>query len=157
MCVIVDTCCIHKVFNTKAQDHFRFAPLFAWIESKHGRLIYGGTKYTKELRCMSQFLRIFQDYERQGKLIRLNDAAVDAFALKAKAKVKSKVFNDEHLVGIVSVSRCRVICTDDKAAIPFLTRRDLYEIVPMKPPKIYSKNSHAHLCSGKSIVSVCRS
>jgi len=143
------------VFNTKAKGHDRFAPIYSWIESKHGRIIFGGTKYAKELRPMTTFLRLFAEYARRGKVVRLKDSAVDAFAAKAKAKVNRKAFNDEHLVGIVAASQSRIICTDDLEAIPFLTRRDLYK-APTKPPKIYSKKAHGHLCASKSIVSICR-
>lgn len=156
MCVIVDTCCIPLVFDVKALDHARFAPLFAWIKSPHGRLIFGGTKYNRELRGMTKFLKLFLEYSKQGKLVRLEDSEVDDFASKAKSLVTSKAFNDEHLVGMVAVSRCRVVCTDDKEAIPFITRQDLYEAVPMRPPKIYNRRSHRHLCNPKNVVSLCR-
>ncbi len=145
MCVIIDTCCIPKVFNPKAKEHARFALLLGWINGKNGRLVYGGTKYKNEIRPMKNFLRLFSDYDRQGKVSRAKDSDVDAFASKAKAKITAKAFNDEHLVGIVAVSGCRVICTDDTTAIPFITRRDLYQAVNIGPPKIYSKQSHEAL------------
>ena len=155
MCVVIDTCSISKVINRKAQDHSRFKPLLAWLEGKHGRIIIGGTKYLKEMKGMSGALRFLEDYKRQGKLIRLNDADVDSYALKAKARVSSSHFNDEHLVGIVTVSRCRVICTDDKEAVPFLTRKELYD-KPVRPPKIYSAKSHSHLCGAKNVAPICQ-
>ena len=142
MCVIIDTCCIPKVFNPKAKEHTRFSLLYAWISGKNGRLVYGGTKYKKELRVMTNFLKLFLNYDRKGKVTRLVDSAVDAFALKAKEKIRAKAFNDEHLVGIVAISRCGVICTDDTTAIPFITRQDLYSSVNLQAPKIYSRRSH---------------
>jgi len=145
MCVIVDTCCISKVFNVNAKEHSRFELLYAWINGKNGRLVFGGTKYKKEIRPMKNFLKLLLDYERQGKVSRVADSEVDAFALKAKEKVVEKDFNDEHLVGIVAVSRCCVICTDDTTAIPFITRPELYSALNMRPPRIYSRRAHKAL------------
>ena len=150
MCVIIDTCCIPKVFNPKAKEHTRFSLLYAWISGKNGRLVYGGTKYKREIRPMKDFLQLLLNYDRQGKVMRVADSAVDAFASKAKDKIRAKAFDDEHLVGIVAISRCGVICTDDTTAIPFITRQDLYKAVKMRPPKIYSRSSHEALY-GKGI------
>jgi hypothetical protein len=100
MCVIVDTCCISKVFNPKAKEHIRFALLYAWINGKNGRLVYGGTKYKREIRPMRDFLQLLLNYDRQGKVRRVADSEVDAFAQKAKEKVPEDNFNDEHLVGM---------------------------------------------------------
>lgn len=155
MCVIVDTNCIPIVFNTKAADHARFAKVYTWITKKQGRIVYGGTKYANELRPMRTYLILFLEYEKAGKVVRLNDSEVDAFAAAAKSAIKSKKFNDEHLVGIVATSGCRVICTDDDKAVPFLTDKTLYK-KPRKPPKIYSQAIHGHLCCDNHLIAACR-
>ena len=156
MCVIVDTCCISKVFNKESKDHARFTPILSWINGRHGRLIFGGSKYKKELAGMKTFLGLLVEYERQGKLVRLKDSEVDAFASWVRTSEASLDFDDEHLIGMVAVSHCRIVCTDDKRAIPYLTRKSFYEKVPMKPPKIYSQKRHGHLCAPKSIAPICR-
>jgi hypothetical protein len=155
VCVIIDTNTIPLVFNTKSTGHHRFAPIYSWIHRGDGRIVYGGKKYADELKGMTSFLRLFEDYARQGKVVRANDKLVNSFAAKAKSKEKSKRFNDEHLVGIVAATHCRIICTDDLEAVPFLTRKSFYK-APTKAPKIYSKKTHGHLCCPKSIVSICR-
>ena len=50
MRLIVDANCFGLVFNASAKDQSDFAPVFNWIMTGHsGRLIYGGTKYKKEV------------------------------------------------------------------------------------------------------------
>jgi len=156
MCVIVDMCCIPHVFDTKSTSHDDFSPLLGWINSANGRLLVGGTKYNSELRKMTKYFSIFLNYQRQGKLVRLDDNSVDAFAAIAKRKEPSKQFNDEHLVAMVAVSGCRVVCTNDAEAMPFIRRRSLYESCPHRPPKIYNKKSHKHLCCKDHIAACCR-
>lgn len=153
MCIIVDTCCIPKVFNPADKDHVDFAAVLTWI-NKDGRILVGGSKYNRELRCMSKFLQLLGEYKKRGKLVRLDDVAVDEQAKCAKKKEPSSKFNDEHIVGMVAISRCRIVCTVDEEAIPYITKKTLYEDI--KPPKIYRRNAHRHLLAKKNLVSVCK-
>ena len=139
MCAIVDTCSIGSVFNRKAQFHNEYAPLLSWIESAQGRIVFGGKKYLREIKDMEFFKRLLQDYARQGKLVRLDDAAVDKYASQAKAKIRTARFNDEHIVAMVAVSGCRVVCTDDDEAIPY-----------------YNRKVHKHLCGDDNVAPICR-
>jgi hypothetical protein len=156
VCVIIDVNCMPSVLKRSAPDHARFAPILGWLNSRVGRIIYGGTKYKSELKNMTECLGLIANFERQGKLIRLSDAEVDRFALWAKRQVRARNFDDEHLVAIVALSECRVVCTDDKRAIPYLKRKAFYE-AGARMPKIYNKRRHANLCCQDNIAPICRS
>jgi len=104
---------------------------------------------------MREYVRLFANLNRQGRLIEVDDKAVDLFAAKLKIKVKNRGFNDEHLVALVVVSRCRVICSDDKKAYPFLKRKSLYPS-GVRPPKIFCHAKHKTLCCTDNIVAICR-
>ena len=156
MCVIVDMCCIPHVFDKRSKSHSDFSPLLAWIDGDSGRLLIGGTKYKKELRTMVKYFGVFLNYEKQHKLVRLDDAAVDLFAKIAKRGERSQRFNDEHIVAMVAVSGCKVVCTNDKEAMPFIRKKDLYKQSPYGPPKIYNKSSHKHLCCKDHVVAACK-
>ena len=148
--------CIPSVFDQQCKEHSRFAPVLHWITFGRGRLIYGESKYKRELSKLPKYIPRIVELNRQGRLIELQGEAVDAAAMDAKAKVKSKKFNDEHIVGMVVVSGCRIVCTDDKESYPFLKRRDLYP-KGVKLPKIYNGRRHATLCCNQYLVSICRS
>jgi hypothetical protein len=155
MCLIIDTCCIHRVFNVSSKEHAEFAPVLKWITRGKGRMLYGGRKYKEELRAMTSYLRLFTEFQRQGKLVEVVGDKVDEFGEALKKRVPDKSFNDEHIVALVAISRCRVVCTDDKLSMPYLKRRDLYP-ADVKPPKIYTARSHAKLCCDKHVVDACR-
>jgi len=155
MCLVIDTCTIPKVFDQSNKEHERFAPVLKWVTQGDGRLIYGGQKYNAELRRLPRYIKIIVQLARGGRVVELPNTRVDQFAAKAKAKVADRAFNDEHLVALVAISKCHVICTDDEAAHPYLKRPDLYPS-KVKPPKIYRHASHRTLCCGHHIVEICR-
>ena len=85
----------------------------------------------------------------------MNDRTVDKTAAALKERVNDENFDDEHLVALVSVSKCRVVCTDDQRAYPYLKRGDLYP-PGVKRPKIYRTARNADLCCAANVVDVCR-
>jgi len=154
MCVIVDTCTFSAVFNPKNKNHNKFRPIKSWILEGKGKMIYGGEKYNKEL-AGSFYLSVLAQLKTARKLVKVDDAEVDKAAADLKERYPQARFDDEHLVAIATVSRCCVICTDDKRALPYITDKDLYP-ADMKLPKIYRSAKNASLCSDKHIVKVCR-
>lgn len=155
MCLVIDTCCLAKVFDQSNSDHRRFAPVLNWITKGQGSIVYGGSKYTTELKRASKFIPILAELNRRGRVIRLPNKKVNAIAKQVKEFVNSGNFNDEHLIAIVRVARCVIVCTDDKAAEPYLKRRDLYP-KGAKKPRIYKHEHHKSLCCSGNIVGVCK-
>lgn len=154
MCLVIDTCAFPCVFNKHSSQHKRFLPIVEWLTSGNGKLIFGGTKYKKELRG-SAFLKILIEFEKKGKIVRVDDAHVDELAKQLKVKVDDRDFDDEHIIALVLATKCCVVCTDDKRSIPFLKRKDLYPR-GMRPPKIYRHAQHSALCCSDHIVTACR-
>ena len=154
MCIIIDTCTFYKVFNDQNKEHDKFKPVLKWIVGKKGKIIIGGTKYAKEL-SSAKALGILAEFEKRNRVVSLSTEKVDKRARELKKLEPNKQFDDEHLVAMVVVSRCCVVCTDDKKAIPYLKRRDLYS-GGVKPPSIYRYKTHAPMCRKKNIVKVCR-
>lgn len=156
MCLVIDTCCLSHVFNKKNQNHKEYLPVLRWITQGKGCLIYGGEKYSKELISAKSYLRIFAELRRQGRALKLEDAKVDEEAKLAEKRVNQKDFNDEHLVALVVVSGCRVVCTDDNAAKKYLRLASSFP-KGVKRPSIYNRHSHHKLCEQRNIVGVCKS
>jgi hypothetical protein len=155
MCLIIDTCCLTKVFDPKNQQHAPFAPVLHWITVGRGRMIYGGTKYNHELRQVRRIVPIIAELNRARRAISLPRQDVDDLALTAKNREPDSRFNDEHIVALVIASRCRLICTDDKQAIPYLKRKEFYQPYRLPKPKIYCYRSHKDQCSDTHVVPIC--
>ena len=118
MCLVIDPSSLPSVFNPKSQRHSDFAPVLRWVTKSSGRIIYGGSKYLTELGRMTRYVRIINELARAGKVIKLDSNKVDKLAAELKVRIPDLQFNDEHIVAIVIVSRCKIVCSDDKKAYP---------------------------------------
>jgi hypothetical protein len=115
-------------------------------------MIYGGTKYLTELGRVKTVLRLVVELNRKGRVTIYPKGRIDALAKQLKREVNQRAFNDEHLVAIVIVSECRVVCTDDKKAMPYLKCTKLYAAHGVKHPKIYNRRSHKDLCCDENLI-----
>lgn len=155
MCLVIDTCVLAKVFDPANQEHHLFEPVLKWITVGKGRMIYGGTKYKRELAVARKYLGIIAELERGRRAIRISKSEVDRLARAVKGQCPNRKFNDEHLVAIVIAARCRVVCTDDRDAIPYLKNTAFYRPYNLQKPKIYCYKEHKNLCHDKHVVGLC--
>ena len=157
MCVVIDTCCLAIVFDDGNRMHGAYAPVLQWLSGK-GRMIYGGSKYAAELRRAGRLLGVVTELSRQGKTIHVDDRKVDKIAGQLKARFPEPEFDDEHIAALVIASRCRVVCTDDRTAIAYLRRADVFGgYGGVGRPSIYrGLRRHRRLCCDRNIVGVCR-
>ena len=153
MCLVIDTSTIAMVFDPTNKRHSDFRPVFQWLNSS-GRVIFGGHKYVAELAKMQRYVRIVNELARAGKVVKLDNTEVDRIAAELKVKVPDPNFDDEHIIAIVIVSRCKLICSDDQRAYPYFRRKDLYP-KGLRRPRIYRHHMHATLCCKQNIVSIC--
>jgi hypothetical protein len=147
MKIIIDACCLSNVFDRSCKEHADFAPLLACIAYGKGRMTYGGTKYRKELRKVLNALPLITELARAKRIAEVNDAEVDKVAADLKGKFDDPKFNDEHLVAIVVVSACHVVCTRDKVAITYLKNAKVFRNYKVKRPKIYRSRRNEDLFS----------
>jgi hypothetical protein len=120
-------------------------------------MIYGGTKYSEELRKLSVIFALVGELERKGRTVVLPGAEVDRIAAELKVQFPENAFNDEHIVAIVIASRCRVVCTLDRGAMSYLRSNAVFTPYKVKRPSIYSgSTAHHKLCCDKHVVEVCR-
>lgn len=155
MCLVVDTCCIYSVLDPTNEAHRDFAPVLKWITQGAGRFIYGGSSYKAELRRSVRILGLLKELERAGRIVHLCDKDVDDREDAVRALPCPSGFNDHHLVAMVIVSRCRIVCTVDEQAKEQLKTRELYPS-GCKKPKIYCRESHKTLLREQYVVAACR-
>lgn len=155
MCLIIDSCCVPSVFNPNSKEHAQFVPVLNWVTTGNGKIIYGGTKYNTELLHLDRYFKIIIELKKQGRVIQVPSEPIDHYAKGLKLRIPDAAFNDPHIVALVALSRCRIVCTYDKELHPYLQQADLYP-KGVKPPKIYSSASHVKLCCDKNIASICK-
>jgi hypothetical protein len=155
MCLVIDTCCLAMVFQGDNRRHREFVPVLRWIHGR-GCMIYGGTKYNRELRAITDILGLVIELSKQRRTVQIPTATVDTIAAALKARFPERAFNDEHIVALVIASRCRVVCTDDTGAISYLRRTDVFQPYPnVKRPSIYRGARNGRLCCDRYITDIC--
>ena len=113
---------------------------------------YGGTKYKNELTKMVHHLKIVNEYKKIGKFIEINTQLIDKDANRLKAICSDTAFDDEHIVAILNISGCKLVCTKDTQAMPYIKRRDFYS--DNKVPQIYSSGKNRDLLNNTYIVEI---
>lgn len=155
MCLVLDTNAFSLCFDLTNKEHNEFRPVLNWLSYGKGKLVYGGKKYKDELKKASSYMRYFAALNRAGKVIVLDDDMVDKIEIEVKNLESSKNFDDPHLVAIVLMSKCKVICTNDARAIPFIKDQKFYTGITAKP-KLYTSSKNIKLLTDKYIAEICK-
>lgn len=154
MCIIIDTNTLSAVFNPNSQNHNDFEPVLKWIIFGNGKLVYGGSKYTSELRRTNKYLKIFVELSKKRKVIKVDDSHVDSLEVEISNIINDSKFNDPHIPAIVIIAKCRLICSCDSSAYKYFKRKDIYP-QGFGVPKIYCKAGNSDLLCNKDIVGSC--
>ena len=154
MCLVLDTNVFGAFFDPTNVKHNDFLPALTWVVKGKGKLVYGGTKYKTEMKAAKKYIRIFASLQRAGKMVLLSDADVDGHEAELIRIEPNRDFDDPHLVAIILASECRIVCTNDKRALPYLKRSEFYK-GKVKKPKIYQSIRNISLLSDKNIADIC--
>lgn len=155
MCLILDTNAFGLFFESTNKQHDDFKPALDWVVRGKGKLVYGGNKYKEEMKTASKYLRFFSNLERAGKLVKLDDDRVNLAQYNVESLETCKDFDDPHLIAIVLESNCRIVCTKDSRAMPYLKNQKFFSGA-VKKPKIYSSKKNANLLVDQNISEICR-
>jgi hypothetical protein len=133
MCMVVDANAASHLCNTTVDGK----PVLAWL-LKHGRLAIGGTVTDELIRAGLRETLVALD--RAGRIRRFEGPAlVDAErGFRGHRHVRS---NDQHVLALVSVSRCSVVFSGDQRLHSDLKNK----LVLDARPSIYQNESHKHL------------
>ncbi|GAG47255.1 unnamed protein product, partial [marine sediment metagenome] len=113
MCIVIDSNVFSPLVNPQASDHKEFQPVLEWIASGKGKVVYGGTTYAKEVSKHRGFRGFLVQMEHKGKTVNANCADVDSVAGALSQAIRGSGFNDHHIVSIVLVSGCKLVCSND--------------------------------------------
>jgi hypothetical protein len=154
MCIIIDVNAIPSVFNLQASDHQEFRPVMKWIRYGKGKMVYGGTTYRQELRQLRSYLGLIAEYNKAGKVIEIEDREVDEAEGVLINKINDPKCNDCHIIAIVIVSGCRLVCSKDRQSFDYIKDRSLY-CGNARPPSLYTRKSNRGILTDEYIVT-CR-
>lgn len=154
MCVVIDPPLFIPIFKTKDPKHNDFVHLMNWIQKGKGKLVFGGDEYMRQLQNVKSILPYLQELRKIRKIVNVNSKLVNAAALFAIQKARTADFDDAHLVGIVSVSGCRVVAIDDPRSHRFLKSAELYSN-NAKPPKLYTGANNKGILSAQNLAPCC--
>ena len=120
------------VFNTKNERHNEFKPVFDQIEKGKIKIVYGGSKYKSELENAKSYFHYFNifniltQYKKARKVIKLDDNKVDQKQQELEKIIQHPDFNDQHIVAIIIVSGCRLVCSKNSKHYPFIKDKIFY-------------------------------
>jgi hypothetical protein len=156
VCLIIDANCFGSVLNPKAKNHEAFKPVHKWILSgKGGRMIMGGTKYRAEVKLNVKSFPVLIELKRKNRIVSIPDDKVDRKEEEIKNMTKGiALFNDQHIVALLVVSGCCVVCTKDKESDRYIKDKRFYPKGMV--PKIYRSAGSAKLCCEQNVAPVCR-
>ncbi len=155
MCIVIDTCVISSVLNPHSVDHREFRPVLEWISSGPGKMVYGGTKYKRELSNLKRYLGLISEWRRAGKCRILRDDLVDQEEARIHEESQDPDFDDAHILAILIVGRIRLVCTKDDRSIRKLKNKNLHP-PKFRGPKFYTSARNVSLLSNRFIVGVCK-
>jgi hypothetical protein len=164
MCIVLDASVFTSIINSKSTKNIEFKPVFDWIAYGRGKAVYGGSKYSNELKNNHRFRSFLQELERRGKTVLIDCDAVDGACDSLVRTVYGKNFNDHHIMAIILVSGCRLICSEDKglhALVAALYSRKYRGMVKaiggrVSRPRIYQNRKHISLLCDGNIANCCK-
>lgn len=152
MCIIIDTNVLSNVLDKKNQFHNDFNEVYDWIFNGKGKIIYGGTKYLKEI---SKYSILFGELKKIGKAISIPNNLVDNEEVAISLLVIHPDFDDQHLVALLRISKCKVICSLDSRAYPYF-RHNIFFNPASNKPKIFSGNRNKSLLCDRNFCESCK-
>lgn len=155
MCIVVDPPLFLAMFKADNPDHLKYLPVRQWVDRGLGKFVIGGSMYQKELHGVRSIIHLLHEYERKGRVVKNAEATVDAEVAAVRAIEPTQDFDDPHLVALIRVTGCRLICVNDPRSHKFL--RDSRFYVKLKDrPKLYTRAKNNVLLCNSNIGPCCK-
>ena len=84
MCLVIDTNVWSSVFRTDSINHAGYGPVLEWITVGPGFIVYGGTKYARELGKAPRYGALFLELRKKGRARLVDGSKVDANAARVE-------------------------------------------------------------------------
>ena len=144
MCVVIDINTLAPVFSDTCAHHSEFRPVKEWIERGQGFVVFGGTRYKKELEGAYRYLRLIRQMKDSGQAVLIRDDLVDAAEAEVCKATAGSDCDDQHIIALLGTSRCPLFCSDDCHSYRHIRNRALYPS-GMQRVRIYSSQRNRRL------------
>ena len=158
MCIVIDVNTFPSVFDQSSERHPHFSAVLNWIIDGKGKIVWGGTKYLSEISRLGKYRRLWIQLGKAGKLVPIDDSLVDSQEREIKELCTDPDFDDPHIVALLSVSGCKLLCSQDARSYPYIQKKALYP-KGAKLPKIYCERSSrraSKLLTDANIADICQ-
>lgn len=150
MCIIVDPPLFISIFKSDDSNHEKYKPVLNFIDRVGGKFVIGGSLYEAELKGVASILRHLTEYEKKGKVIKMDKAQTDSDVLVIKTIEPSVNFDDPHLVALVRMSGSKLICVNDPRSHKYLRASKFYNSTKDRP-KLYTRPKNAAILCATNI------
>ncbi|MCJ7720319.1 MAG: hypothetical protein MUO36_02505 [Candidatus Hadarchaeum sp.] len=155
MGIVIDADCFHALFNERNKLHSKFKPVRSLIEEGRLVMVYGGAMYLKQMED-ARVTDAVANWWRIGRAKRVCHKSVDEnerglINSIGYHRTKKGKFNDHHLIAIVIVSKCRLVCTKERDNNDHLTRRQHYPR-GCHVPFLFTNRTNPRLLSRKGVM-----
>jgi hypothetical protein len=155
MCIVADPPTFIPMFKPTDPEHAAFVSVRDWVIAGPGKFVMGGAKYKAELFAVRSVLPFLAELERRGKIVRRSDADVDADEMAVKRVEPANDFDDPHLVALVRLTGCRLICIRDPRSHRFLRAPRFYRTARDRP-KLYTRPKNIALLGPHNLAACCK-
>lgn len=168
MCIVIDSDVFSSIAGENTKNHLEFKPLVEWISLGKGKVVYGGTKYGEEIGKNTKFRLWLYELEKKHKTVPVSKELIDLTWLYLTKNIRGHAYNDHHIVAIVIVSGCKLVCSLDKGLHSLLDvcyqqkfkstiKKNCTCAANFSRPKIYKNKNHAkNLLCDRYIANCCR-
>lgn len=153
MCIVIDINTLASVFSSSSSDHADFQPVLDWILKGKGTVVYGGTHYKQELNRAGKYRGVILQLKTARKVAEIEQSAVDARERQLEEKIRESDCDDRHIIAILCVSGCQLVCSNDKRSYRFIKDKSNYA-KKRRVPSIYCKREYKRLLSDRNIIAL---
>lgn len=139
MCIILDANRFSDALTSPPDP--RYEPIIRWILNGDGLLVFGGTRYYKEIDGHAAARKFFADRFRAGQAYFVPHDDVDAEEAVVM-RLGECTSDDEHVIALARVAGARTLCTEDVALMADFKN---VKLVPKPRGRVYRLAAHARL------------
>jgi hypothetical protein len=126
MCIVVDINALAPVFNEQCADHVDFRPVKEWIRKRKGYLVFGGSRFIRELSETYHYLHLVRLMKDSGQAVAIRKDRVDAAETELMTKEGTAGCNDLHIIALLGTSRCPLFCSKDSRSYKYIKDTSFY-------------------------------
>ena len=104
-----------------------------------------------ELQKSYRYVRLFRELKSAYRAVEIQQNMVDAREAELVISINDKACDDHHIIAILCVSGCKLLCSGDKRSFKFVKDGQNYDSGHHRP-RIYQRAEHKSLLCNENVV-----